>query len=87
MSTLAVVTYLLCAAVSAACTLLLFRSWRRTQSRLVSRAAWGFAFITLSNVLLVADLPLAADLSVPRAVLIAIGLGVLLYGVAWEEQP
>jgi hypothetical protein len=33
----------------------------------------------------VADLFTVVDLSIPRAALIAIGLGCLIYGLAWED--
>jgi hypothetical protein len=52
----------------------------------VRRAAIAFTIMTVSNLLLVSDLFVAADLSLVRALLIASGLGVLAYGLAWEEQ-
>ena len=82
----AVVAYILCALVSGLCAALLLRSWLRGRSRLVMWVAVAFCFLTVSNVLLVADLYTAADLGIPRAALIAIGLALLIYGVTWEEQ-
>lgn len=82
----AAIAYALCALICAACAGLLYRSWRRYHSRLVHRVAIAFMFLTASNILLVTDLYVAADLSIPRALLIAVGLGVLTYGLAWEEQ-
>jgi hypothetical protein len=86
MNSFALLAYVLCLGVSALCTALLFRSWRRTRSVLVSRLATGFLVITVSNVLLVTDYLLPVDLSLMRAVTVAIGLGILVYGVALEEQ-
>ncbi|HEX7829378.1 MAG TPA: DUF5985 family protein [Thermoanaerobaculia bacterium] len=85
MITAALVSYVLCLLVSAACTALLLRSWLRGRSRLVMWSAVAFCFLTVSNALLVSDLLMAADLSLIRALLIAIGLGLLVYGVALEE--
>ena len=82
----AAIAYVVCALISGACAVLLYRSYRRTRSRLVRWVAIAFAFLTLSNILLVIDLFAAADLTLPRAALIAIGLGLLTYGLAWEEQ-
>jgi hypothetical protein len=78
--------YFLCALISAATSVLLLRSWRRTRSPLVKWVATAFLFITASNVLLVCDVFTAMDLSIPRALLIAVGLAFLIYGVVWEEQ-
>jgi lipopolysaccharide export LptBFGC system permease protein LptF len=82
----ALLSYLVCLAVSALCAGLLLRSRRRTGSRLVTRIAFGFVVITLANIFLVADYVLPVDLSLLRAVTVAAGLGILVYGVALEEQ-
>jgi hypothetical protein len=68
------------------CATLLLRSWSRNRSRLVLWIGVAFSFLTVSNCLLVADLFSPADLSMIRAVLIALGLALLVYGLAWEEQ-
>lgn len=85
MSTPALVAYVFCFAVSAACALLLLRSWRRGGSRLVMWCGVAFVLLAASNAALVADLVLAADLSILRAALIALGLGLLIYGIALED--
>jgi hypothetical protein len=82
----AVVAYVLCAVVSAACAGLLLRSWQKSRSGLVLWAGVAFVFLTASNVTLVADLFTTVDLATPRALLIAIGLALLIYGLAWEDQ-
>jgi drug/metabolite transporter (DMT)-like permease len=82
----AAIAYVLCALICAGCAGLLYRSWRRYRSRLVRWVAIAFMILTASNVLLVIDLYVSADLSMLRALLVALGLGVLTYGLAWEEQ-
>lgn len=82
----AAIAYSLCALVCTACALLLFRSWNRTRSRAVMWLAVAFSFLTVSNILLVTDLYTDADLATLRAALIAVGLGLLIYGVAVEER-
>lgn len=85
MNTTALVAYVLCFAVSAACAFLLVRSWRRSGSRLAMWCGVAFVLIAASNAALVVDLMLAADLSILRAALIALGLGLLIYGIALED--
>lgn len=82
----ALVAYVFCFAVSAACAFLLLRSWRRSGSRLVMWCGVAFVLLAASNATLVADLVLAADLSILRAALIALGLGLLVYGIALEDR-
>ena len=58
--------YLMCAATSVFCALLLFRGWRASQQRLLFWSALCFVGLALNNALLFADLVLMpdADLSV-----------------------
>ena len=80
----AAVAYTLCALVCLATTTLLLRSWLRKRSALAGWLGLSFAILTVSNTLLVVDLYAEADLSLLRAVVVAIGLGVLLYGLQRE---
>lgn len=82
----AIIAYVLCFLVSVACAVLLCRSWHRGRSRLVMWAAATFVLLSVANALLITDLIVAADLSLARAVLIAIALGLLVYGIGIEEQ-
>jgi uncharacterized protein DUF5985 len=82
----AAIAYVLCALVSGICATLLMRSWARTRSRLVMWVGVAFTFLAVSNALLVIDLFSSVDLSILRAALIAIGLALLIYGVALEER-
>jgi drug/metabolite transporter (DMT)-like permease len=77
----AAIAYALCAAVSAAIALLLLRSWLRRRSAFTAALGYGFAILTISNSLLIVDLFHPADLSLLRAVVVALGLGVLVYGL------
>jgi hypothetical protein len=78
--------YLLCALVSIAVAVLMLRGYRRSHSRLVFWVGVAFTFLAVSNVLLVVDLVSATDLSRVRPALIAIGLGLLIYGLIWEQN-
>lgn len=80
------IAYALCAGVSVACAALLFRTWKRNGSRLIRWTAIAFGFLTLSNIFLIIDSSMGTDSSLIRPVLIAIGLGVLVYGLTMEEQ-
>jgi drug/metabolite transporter (DMT)-like permease len=80
------IAYVLCAAVSAACAALLFRTWKRKGSRLIWWTAIAFAFLTVSNLFLIMDSSTGTDSSLIRPVLVALGLGVLVYGLTLEEQ-
>jgi hypothetical protein len=86
MITAALLAYVVCAAVSLLSTVLLYRGWKRSRSRLVFWVAVAFSFLAISNVLLVVDLVSAADLSRVRPALIAVGLGLLIFGLVWEQD-
>ena len=80
--------YILCAATSTLCALLLLRGYRKSGARLLLWSAVCFLGLALNNVLLVIDLRVAAeiDLSVWRMVPAVIGAGALLYSLVWEAQ-
>ena len=79
--------YLLCAATAATSTAMLLRGYRRTGIRLLLWAALCFGGLTLNNVLLYADLVLfpRIDLSLWRSFTALAGLGLLLFGLVWED--
>lgn len=83
--TAAFATYSLCALVAMFCAALLMRAWARNRSPLLLKAGIAFIFLSVSNLLLVVDLYSKSDLSLPRAVLVAIGLGVLSSGLIAEQ--
>jgi hypothetical protein len=80
--------YLLCAAASAACALLLLRAHHRTGTGLLLWSGLCFIGLALNNALLVVDLILVrnVDLSTLRLVPAAVGLALLLYGLVWESE-
>jgi hypothetical protein len=80
--------YLLCFATSAACAILLARSYLRSRARLLLWTALCFSGLALSNALLVVDKAAPqVDLSVARSLPALAGLGLLLYGLIWESRP
>lgn len=81
--------YLLCLATSVAAALLLFRSWRRSGSRLLLWTAICFALLAVNNTLLVTDrliLPAEIDLKLWRQATSLAAVGVLLFGFIWEAE-
>lgn len=84
----AAVVYLLCFVTSSACAILLGRGYVRSRARLLLWSALCFAFLGLSNFLLVVDLLLLPqlDLSSWRLSLSLIGLGILLFGFIWDLE-
>jgi hypothetical protein len=80
--------YLLCAATSSACALLLLRAHHRTGTGLLLWSGLCFVGLALNNAILVVDLILIpdVDLSTWRLVPAAIGVVLLLYGLIWESE-
>ena len=80
--------YLLCAATSGACALLLLRAYHRTGTRLLLWSSLCFVGLTLNNALLIVDLIVVpdVDLSTWRLVPAVAGVGLLLYGLVWESE-
>jgi hypothetical protein len=80
--------YLLCAATSAACAVLLLRAHHRTRTRLLLWSGLCFVGLALSNAVLVIDLILVpdVDLATWRLVPAAAGVALLLYGLVWETE-
>lgn len=82
------IVYLLCAATSTACALLLIRGYRQSRSRLLLWSAVCFVGLALNNLLLLVDLSVVptVDLSLWRVVPAVIGAGALLYALVWEAR-
>lgn len=80
--------YILCAATSTVCAVLLFRGYRQSGARLLLWSAACFAGLALNNALLILDLRIgsAIDLSVWRIIPAVVGAGALLYALVWEAQ-
>lgn len=82
--------YVLCAATSLLCTILLGRGWRQSGSRLLFWCALCFACFTINNVILFFDLIIwrgpDVDLSIPRNAVGLLGATLLLFGMIWERE-
>jgi hypothetical protein len=82
------VLFLLAALTCLACTVLLYRGWRRTGQRLLLWSTLCFILLSVNNVLLLVDLPVFTemDLRPYRLAAALAGLGFLLYGFIWEAE-
>jgi hypothetical protein len=80
--------YLLCAATSIACAMLLLLGFRRHRSRLLLWSSLCFVSLAANNTLLFVDLVVVVDtdLSIWRSVTALIGVGFLLFGLVWDSQ-
>jgi hypothetical protein len=88
MLTVNFVLYLLAVLTCSACTVLLWRSWKRTGLRLLLWSALCFIGLTASNLLLFFDLVVFAELDLRpwRLATALVGLGFLLYGFIFEAE-
>lgn len=81
--------YLLCFATSAACAVLLARSFLKARSRMLFWSALCFALLALVNLAVIFDLviyPDDMDLRRLRLSLTLIAVAVLLFGFIWDED-
>lgn len=80
--------YLLCAATSLACAVMLLRGFLRTRVRLLLWSAVCFLGLSLDNGLLFVDRVLIPDqtLFALRRVFSLLGVAVLLFGLIWEGE-
>jgi hypothetical protein len=85
---LAVIVYILCAATSALCAVLLLRGYARSRSRLLFWSGLCFLGLALNNTLLVIDVRVVPniDLSVWRTIPALLGVSLLVYGLVWETR-
>jgi hydrogenase/urease accessory protein HupE len=84
---LAELIYILCALASLFCAVLLWRSYRRSRTRLLMWSTLCFVGLAVNNVLLVIDLMLVPDVDVAlvRSGVALVSLLLLLIGLTWEE--
>lgn len=82
------IVYLLCFATSAACALLLGRSYRRSGMRLLLWSALCFWLLAANNLVVIVDLLLirSIDLGLVRLLLSLAAVGVLLFGFVWDME-
>ena len=80
--------YILCAATSIACAVLLLRAHSRTRARLLLWSGLCFVFLGLNNVLLFLDLVVfeTVDLRLVRHATALAGLLLLLWGLVWDAE-
>lgn len=85
---MAPLVYLLCAATSMLCAVLLVRGYGRSHSRLLLWSSLAFVGLAGNNALLVIDRLVAkgVDLSTLRLVPAVLGVGCLVYGLVWESE-
>lgn len=81
---MAEVVYLMCAATSLACAVLLFRNYRTSRVRLTLYTCLCFVGMAINNVLLFIDLvmfPATVDLASWRVLAGLVAITILLYGM------
>lgn len=92
---IAQLVYILCAATSILCAVMLARGYLRTRARLLLWASLCFVFLSINNILLFIDMvPYAdADLAIAgigfnvlRSIAAVIGLSLLLFGLIWDSR-
>ncbi len=80
------IVYLLCAATAVSCSVLLFRGFRRSGTRLLLWCALFFLSLALENVILFIDLVIVpnTDLFAIRTSIALIGVTFFLVGLIWD---
>lgn len=80
--------YLLCFATSAACALLLARSYSASRARLLLWSAVCFLFLATNNLVVVVDMLMFPHISFRalRLVLALAAVSVLLFGFVWDLE-
>jgi hypothetical protein len=80
--------YILCAATSLACAVLLCRGYLRTRARFLLWSGLCFLALAVNNALLFIDLVVLPerDLSLARSLTALAGLLLLLYGLIWDSN-
>ncbi len=83
------IVYLLCAATSVACAILLLRGYWKSRARLLLWSSLCFVGLGLNNVLLYVDLvmfPQIIDFSLISQLPALVGVAFLLYGLIWDAE-
>lgn len=83
---MAEIIYILCAATSLACAVLLLRGYLQSRAQLLLWCSLCFIGLALNNALLVIDRIVVPqiDLSLWRLLAAFAGIGVLIFGLIWE---
>jgi hypothetical protein len=82
------IVYVLCAATSLACAILLLRGYRQSAVRLLFWSSLCFFGLALENVFLILDLVIFPEvpLSLVRRLIGLASLALLLYGLVWDSK-
>ena len=82
------IVYLLCAATSLACAVLLLRAYKQSRVRLLFWSGLCFIGLALNNALLFVDLEVfpQTDLFLLRSLPALVGLLLLIYGLIWDTE-
>ncbi len=87
---MAELTYLLCAATSVLCAVLLLRGYLRTRTRLLMWSTLCFIGLAINNILLFIDLVIFPgpdiDLRLERSGSALISIALLVIGLIWESS-
>jgi hypothetical protein len=80
--------YILCAATSVACAVLLLRAYARSKARFLLWSGLCFGFLGMNNVLLYLDLAVFrdVDLRLVRHSTALAGLLLLIWGLIWDAE-
>lgn len=82
------IVYLLCFLTSAACAVLLARSYLRTRVRMLMWSALCFVFLACNNFIVILDLLIfpETDFRLWRTLTSFAAVGVLLFGFIWDSS-
>jgi hypothetical protein len=85
---MAELVYILCAATSIVCAVLLFRGYRENRTRLLFWSSLCFAGLALNNVVLFLDLVVVSsvDMSLLRSLIALISMLLLLFGLVFDSH-
>jgi hypothetical protein len=80
--------YLLCAATTLLCAVLLFRGYARTRVRLLFWSGLCFTGLMIDNILLYVDIFVVPDVNLViwRKIPGLIALMLLIYGLVWDSK-
>lgn len=83
---MAEVVYILCAATSILCAVLLFRSYLGSRTKLLFWSSLCFVGLAINNVMLILDLyVVSTDLFFARTLVALVAMGMLIYGLIWSS--
>jgi len=83
---MAEVVYILCAATSILCSILLFRSYKASRAALLLWSSLCFVGLAINNVLLILDLyVVTTDLFWIRTSIALAAMLMLIYGLIWNS--